>query len=197
MIVTYERNVQFYHYGVEGMKWGIRRYQNPDGTLTPLGRTRLGRKAVNYNTKSTKAKIEGNSAKAEKYGKKFKKVDKKLKNPDADIAAEEAEKQSFFKQASSKDAKTLSSEELEHRIKRLTSEKDYKRLMKERENPDVERGKEAAKSVAEKIGKTTATAVGTSLAVYFATRAISNAMGVKTPEETKFEEMWKFAKPPK
>lgn len=30
------------HYGILGMKWGIRRYQNPDGSLTSEGRVRYG-----------------------------------------------------------------------------------------------------------------------------------------------------------
>lgn len=28
------------HYGVPGMKWGVRRYQNPDGSLTARGKKR-------------------------------------------------------------------------------------------------------------------------------------------------------------
>ena len=31
-------NGELYHYGVKGMKWGIRRYQNKDGSLTPAGK---------------------------------------------------------------------------------------------------------------------------------------------------------------
>ncbi len=30
------------HYGIRGQKWGIRRFQNPDGTLTAAGRRRYG-----------------------------------------------------------------------------------------------------------------------------------------------------------
>ena len=29
-----------YHSGVKGMKWGVRRYQNKDGSLTPAGKKR-------------------------------------------------------------------------------------------------------------------------------------------------------------
>ena len=30
------------HHGVEGQKWGVRRYQNADGSLTPEGRIHYG-----------------------------------------------------------------------------------------------------------------------------------------------------------
>lgn len=31
-----------YHHGIKGQKWGVRRYQNPDGTYTSEGRARYG-----------------------------------------------------------------------------------------------------------------------------------------------------------
>lgn len=35
-------NNEIYHSGVKGMKWGVRRYQNKDGSYTDLGKRRLG-----------------------------------------------------------------------------------------------------------------------------------------------------------
>ena len=33
---------ELYHHGIFGQKWGVRRYQNEDGSLTPEGKARYG-----------------------------------------------------------------------------------------------------------------------------------------------------------
>lgn len=35
------------HHGIKGMKWGVRRYQNADGTLTEVGKKRLAKNISN------------------------------------------------------------------------------------------------------------------------------------------------------
>lgn len=40
MTVYYANSNELYHYGIKGQKWGVRRFQNKDGSFTPAGRKR-------------------------------------------------------------------------------------------------------------------------------------------------------------
>lgn len=48
-------SAELYHHGIKGMKWGVRRYQNRDGSLTPEGKKRYDRMSddakLNYDLK--------------------------------------------------------------------------------------------------------------------------------------------------
>ena len=54
---------ELYHHGVKGQKWGVRRYQNADGSLTDNGKKRVTKLNAKIN-KADKKAIEGfNSSK--------------------------------------------------------------------------------------------------------------------------------------
>lgn len=54
---------ELYHYGVKGQKWGVRRYQNKDGTLTAAGRKRLDKKSGEYLSPNRQANNTANRQK--------------------------------------------------------------------------------------------------------------------------------------
>lgn len=72
-------NDELKHWGILGMHWGIRRFQNPDGSLTPEGRERYGvntvkeMKRISYSERYNY--LKGKKDKSEKEKKEFEKLE--------------------------------------------------------------------------------------------------------------------------
>lgn len=92
-------DTELYHFGIKGMKWGVRRYQNSDGTLTAKGKKRYSEEYKKLVTKAqgevaknqsdrylnayNKAANDMNNGEIEKYNANYrKKLGDKAKNHD-------------------------------------------------------------------------------------------------------------------
>ena len=67
---------ELFHFGIKGQKWGIRRYQNPDGTLTAAGKARYGTDVTKLSKKNLERQYKeslaaGRMKKTEAVGKKI------------------------------------------------------------------------------------------------------------------------------
>lgn len=52
------RSDELCHWGIKGMKWGVRRYQNEDGTLTAAGKKRVAKREARGEYAMTKREVK-------------------------------------------------------------------------------------------------------------------------------------------
>lgn len=119
---------ELYHHGTKGMRWGVRRYQNKDGSLTPAGKRRIKKETealkkeetVLKNRKATKAKFD-------RLANKRKSLEEQKKALDG----EEKKKTTSDKPTAKKSLSEMSDDELRKAIDRARMEDTYKQLRPE------------------------------------------------------------------
>lgn len=130
------------HHGILNMKWGQRRYQNPDGTLTPEGKIRYSRekrKQAAKNLKKARKVREANKKKEMKLAKEKAKVEKK-KAKIVEKGLDEVKKNS----------KLFSNEEIANLVNRNQLES---RLADAANSKNVQKGKIKVDNVLDFMGK--------------------------------------------
>ena len=141
---------ELYHAGIKGMRWGVRRYQNPDGSLTPAGRKRysnpdgtLNKKGEKFYAKET-ARLKAESerlANEKKTSAKLAKLDQ-MRKKNSDLQDEidgkktEAESKTESKTAArtpkEHDVNSLTTKELKDYNDRMQTEENFKQLLEKR-----------------------------------------------------------------
>lgn len=110
------------HYGIEGQKWGVRRYQNSDGTYTAAGKQRY------FGSKKNKTPEEKQADAAKTIVKDT--VD--IANQYVKINDKAKEKEQ--KRETKKEAQEMTDKELQEYINRQNLENNYVRLKLENDN---------------------------------------------------------------
>lgn len=174
---------ELYHHGTKGMKWGIRRYQNKDGSLTPAGIKRYNREVQKLKDREASIKAK---EKARKYQDKLDKKKSELDEREAALKGKPASKSkpkttAANKQSGPRSIKDMSDAELRAVVNRLQLEQQYRSLAPQQ----VSKGKKFVDSMVNKVLAPAAQEVGKSVAKAMLTKAANDMLGVQTGNNKK------------
>lgn len=125
------------HHGTKGMRWGVRRYQNKDGSLTVAGRRKRASEQGDAKVKRIESRTDAKIQKMKEDYVKNKKIARAQAKADAKLAKAEA-KYSLDKKKKSEDTETtkpkpkslseMSNDELRDKIERVRLEQQLAAL---------------------------------------------------------------------
>jgi len=152
-------DTELYHHGIKGQKWGVRRFQNEDGSLTAEGAARYG---------------EGGSATGKDRARFLNKLDSQR--------ARYVATGSQTKKADKKEAAYKGATMTERTINRVlqAAKNDKTPIMSKNVTRHVMTGKDKAKSIAMSIGLSAALTAGSYLSAVGAAKAMAarSALGI-------------------
>lgn len=169
-------NEELYHWGVKGMRWGVRRYQNRDGTLTAAGKKRYAKELEKLKSEEKMLKNkERTKAKLDKLEEIRKSNEERKKNLGESESKKAKEKKPEPPKMEKKAVKDMTDDELRERKARLQMEKDYKDLLKQTRGEQASKGKSFVEDVLTNSGK----AMTEQVIKHFAAKGLNKLIGEK------------------
>lgn len=168
--------MELWHHGIKGQRWGVRRYQNADGSLTAAGRKRYDRdiRENNAKKKENRAIIDGPDPKrwvAEDLDRSKQLVDahgnlvKELKKTE-ELTRPKPTPKRF-------DLSEMSDQDLRNRINRELLEQQYNKLFADTSSVQVSKGRAILQDTLDVAGSVLAI-TGSALSIALAIKKLND-----------------------
>lgn len=164
-------NNSLYHHGVKGQKWGVRRYQNKDGSLTAAGQKRYDRDVRENNAKKKDNRITIDGPDPKRWAREDTERAKKVVDASSSLVkeAKTIERETRPTPVKKKmDLSNMTDQQLRDRINRANLEKQYNDLFGEPAQVTISKGRKFTQNALEVGGAvlaTTSSVLGIALAI--------------------------------